>query len=116
MCRTPIATRPCWTTSRGGNDQPSPKEKIILPERQGDLRQCWKIRTLPSVQRDEFLLCASKIAVGPLIAERPPHRSERAQFGHSALALGGLTPSHRAWDEDELHPLQGDVPYAFQRL
>ena len=25
----------------------------------------------------------STFAVGTLIAERPPHRSERAQFGHS---------------------------------
>ncbi|MGH8470252.1 MAG: hypothetical protein ACREVY_15135 [Gammaproteobacteria bacterium] len=29
------------------------------------------------------------IAVGTLIAERPPHRSERARFGHSAPTLGG---------------------------
>jgi len=28
------------------------------------------------------------IAVGTLITERPPHRSERAQFGHSAPTLG----------------------------
>jgi len=28
------------------------------------------------------------IAVGTLIAERPPHRSERAQFGHSAPTSG----------------------------
>jgi hypothetical protein len=28
------------------------------------------------------------IAVGTLIAERPPHRTERAQFGHSAPTLG----------------------------
>jgi hypothetical protein len=27
-------------------------------------------------------------AVGTLIAERPPHRSEQAQFGHSAPTLG----------------------------
>jgi hypothetical protein len=30
----------------------------------------------------------SEIAVGTLITERPPHRSVRAQFGHTALALG----------------------------
>src|SRR4051794_30967421 len=28
------------------------------------------------------------IAVGTLITERPPHRSERARFGHSAPTLG----------------------------
>ena len=28
------------------------------------------------------------IAVGTLIAERPPHRTERAQFGHSAPTSG----------------------------
>ena len=26
----------------------------------------------------------SEIAVGTVIADRPPHRSERVQFGHSA--------------------------------
>jgi hypothetical protein len=29
-----------------------------------------------------------KIAVGTLIAERPPHRTERAQFRHSAPTSG----------------------------
>jgi len=28
------------------------------------------------------------IAVGTLITERPPHRTERAQFGHSAPTSG----------------------------
>ena len=31
---------------------------------------------------------ARSIAVGTPITERPPHRSERAQFGHSAPTLG----------------------------
>ena len=30
----------------------------------------------------------SEIAVGTLITERPPHRSVRAQFGHTAPTLG----------------------------
>ena len=30
----------------------------------------------------------SEIAVGTLITERPPHRTERAQFGHSAPTSG----------------------------
>jgi hypothetical protein len=31
---------------------------------------------------------AKAIAVGTLVTERPPHRSERARFGHSAPTLG----------------------------
>jgi hypothetical protein len=30
-----------------------------------------------------------RIAVGTLIAERPPHRSVRAQFGHTVPTSGG---------------------------
>jgi hypothetical protein len=29
-----------------------------------------------------------RIAVGTLITKRPPHRTERARFGHSAPTLG----------------------------
>jgi len=32
--------------------------------------------------------CDLTIAVGTLITERPPHRSEQAQFGHSAPTSG----------------------------
>jgi predicted MFS family arabinose efflux permease len=35
-----------------------------------------------------FAAAALVIAVGTLIAERPPHRTERAQFGHSAPTSG----------------------------
>ena len=35
-----------------------------------------------------LLALMALIAVGTLITERPPHRSERAQFGHSAPTLG----------------------------
>jgi hypothetical protein len=48
------------TCPSGGNDQSSPEEKIILLGLPDGLRQCWQIRTLPRVQRDEFLLCTSK--------------------------------------------------------
>src|SRR5215470_15194785 len=36
------------------------------------------------------IICAdiSEIAVGTLITERPPHRAERAPFGHSAPTSG----------------------------
>src|SRR5207302_8140437 len=43
----------------------------------------------------------SEIAVGTLITERPPHRTERAPFGHSAPTSG-----HNG----------RCLPYAFQRL
>ena len=39
--------------------------------------------------------CLYIFAVGTFIAERPPHRSERAQFGHSAPTLGGLRQALR---------------------
>ena len=36
----------------------------------------------------DFEMPIREFAVGTLIAERPPHRSEQAQFGHSAPTLG----------------------------
>ena len=36
----------------------------------------------------EFSREGDTIAVGTLISERPPHRTERAQFGHSAPTSG----------------------------
>src|SRR6516165_1268403 len=43
-----------------------------------------------SVRSFKGIICAdvSEIAVGTLITERPPHRSVRAQFGHTAPTLG----------------------------
>src|SRR6516225_474686 len=43
-----------------------------------------------SVRSFKGIICVdiSEIAVGTLITERPPHRTERAQFGHSAPTLG----------------------------
>src|SRR5207245_3540961 len=35
-----------------------------------------------------FCVDISEIAVGTLITERPPHRTERAPFGHSAPTSG----------------------------
>jgi hypothetical protein len=45
------------------------KEQGTSAQEQGNLAKIW-------------------IAVGTLIAECPPHRSERAQFGHSAPTSG----------------------------
>jgi hypothetical protein len=43
-----------------------------------------------SVRPFKGIICddISEIAVGTLITERPPHRSVRAQFGHTAPTLG----------------------------
>jgi hypothetical protein len=43
-----------------------------------------------SVRAFKGIVCddVSEIAVGTLITERPPHRSVRAQFGHTAPTLG----------------------------
>ena len=43
-----------------------------------------------SMRSFKGIICAdiSEIAVGTLITERPPHRTERAQFGHSAPTSG----------------------------
>jgi hypothetical protein len=37
---------------------------------------------------DALLSAPEVFAVGTLVSERPPHRSERAQFGHSAPTSG----------------------------
>jgi hypothetical protein len=36
-----------------------------------------------------FVIASEAIAVGTLIAERPPHRTVRAAFPHTAPTLGG---------------------------
>jgi hypothetical protein len=43
-----------------------------------------------SVRPFKEIICVdvSEIAVGTLITERPPHRTVRAQFGHTAPTLG----------------------------
>jgi hypothetical protein len=48
-----------------------------------------KHRTATQLAAAETSPGTSKIAVGTLITERPPHRSEQAQFGHSAPTSGG---------------------------
>src|SRR2546430_14714471 len=55
----------------------SPKARIRLDSRK-------------SVRSFKGIICVdiSEIAVGTLITERPPHRTERAPFGHSAPTSG----------------------------
>jgi hypothetical protein len=43
---------------------------------------------LPSKSNQLARARIRRIAVGTLITERPPHRSVRAQFGHTAPTLG----------------------------
>src|SRR5215472_6715479 len=46
---------------------------------------CWEsARAFKGIIYDDI----SEIAVGTLITERPPHRAERAPFGHSAPTSG----------------------------
>ena len=76
------------TKERANGKQSSPRREDYSPGRRKGLHWLAQIRTFAISQREEFSLFTSKIAVGPLIAERPPHRSERAQFGHSAPTSG----------------------------
>jgi hypothetical protein len=41
-----------------------------------------------SGEPNRALFLMRRIAVGTLITERPPHRTVRAQFGHTAPTLG----------------------------
>src|SRR5262249_60665386 len=70
--------------------------RILKPELQPQLKT--RTVSVAGIRLDsrEFarpfkgIICAdiSEIAVGTLITERPPHRSVRAQFGHTAPTLG----------------------------
>ena len=42
----------------------------------------------PDTSKARFARDICEIAVGTLITERPPHRTVRAQFGHTAPTLG----------------------------
>ena len=67
--------------------------KLRLPpsqvEREESLRPAfgWITGNLCDLSKG-FCHDISEIAVGTLITERPPHRTERAPFGHSAPTLG----------------------------
>ena len=58
------------------------REKSLVPKRSENRRNS------NDVSKAVFHRCKSEIAVGTLIAERPPHRTERAQFEHSAPTSG----------------------------
>jgi hypothetical protein len=46
--------------------------------------------------RSEIILDSSVIAVGTVIAERPPHRSVRAELPHTVLTLDGDMQTSRS--------------------
>src|SRR4051812_29049667 len=48
----------------------------------------WRRRHQADAEQRHYRRRDKMIAVGTPITERPPHRSERARFGHSAPTLG----------------------------
>ncbi len=61
----------------------------LLPLNGRDAADGWIDRQIAHLNEHGFCFWALEaIAVGTLIAERPPHRTERAQFGHSAPTSG----------------------------
>jgi hypothetical protein len=72
--------------------EPSPELRIPGAAAQTRVVSKARIRldSRKSVQTFKGIICLdiSEIAVGTLITERPPHRTERAPFGHSAPTSG----------------------------
>ena len=72
--------------------EPSPELRILGTAAQTRLVSRAGIRLGPweSARAFNGIICddISEIAVGTLITERPPHRSVRAQFGHTAPTSG----------------------------
>jgi hypothetical protein len=72
--------------------EPSPELRIPGAAAQTRLVSKARIRldSRKSVRSFKGIICVdiSEIAVGTLITERPPHRTERAPFGHSAPTSG----------------------------
>src|SRR6516164_7721371 len=72
--------------------EPSPELRIPNAAAQTRIVSVAKIRLdrRKSTRLFKGIICddISEIAVGTLITERPPHRSVRAQFGHTAPTLG----------------------------
>ena len=72
--------------------EPSPELRISAAAAQTRVVSLAGIRlgSWESARAFKGIICAdiSEIAVGTLITERPPHRSERAQLRHSAPTLG----------------------------
>src|SRR6266481_5451037 len=71
-----------------------PTPELRLPNAAAQTRIVSKARirlhSRKSVRSFKGIICVdiSEIAVGTLITERPPHRTERARFGHSAPTSG----------------------------
>jgi len=62
---------------------------IAAQTRMASLARIWLVsRKSPRIFKGIICDDISEIAVGTLITERPPHRTERAPFGHSAPTLG----------------------------
>src|SRR2546430_7158903 len=72
--------------------EPSPELRIPGAAAQTRIVSVAEIRrgSGKSARAFKGIICddISEIAVGTLITERPPHRTERAQFGHSAPTSG----------------------------
>jgi len=72
--------------------EPSPELRISAAAAQTRVVSLAGIRlgSWESARAFKGIVCddISEIAVGTLITERPPHRTERAQFGHSAPTSG----------------------------
>jgi hypothetical protein len=73
---------------------PGPRLELRIPNAAAQTRIVSKARIRldfrKSVRSFKWIICddISEIAVGTLITERPPHRTERAPFGHSAPTSG----------------------------
>ena len=71
---------------------PSPELRIPNATAQTRIVSKARIRldSRKSVRSFKGIICdyISEIAVGTLTTERPPHRTERTQFGHSAPTSG----------------------------
>jgi len=73
-------------------EEPSPELRIPGAAAQTRVvsRAGIRLDSRKSVRPFKGIICddISEIAVGTLITERPPHRTERAPFGHSAPTSG----------------------------
>src|SRR5262249_55985594 len=86
-------------TSRTSTPRGQKRKRLRIPNAAAQTRVvslagirlgCWE-----SARAFKGIICddISEIAVGTLITERPPHRAERAPFGHSAPTSGILRRS-----------------------
>src|SRR6266478_4105383 len=69
-----------------------PADYLLIERDRGQFVPSRRRRMMANVRAERLL----KIAVGTLITERPPHRSVRAQFGHTACMGLSLSRVHHA--------------------